>query len=316
MLGSKRPVYVDVHDLPLDLRTDSGAQPIAHLVDLMRKRGLRPIPVTGTESERGIDYLNTIRALVAGKSDGVCVRLERDELNEPKLLRTSLSSTLHVLALDPAEVDMVLDFRYVGQDRVDVLRATVLEALRAIHDIGSFRNLAIAGGSVPEQLTKRDNGKVRREARVEFEFGSQIIATVAGRAPIAFGDFGIVSPHYVPPAKIVNPPARIRYTTPCDHVFFRAKRKDYQELCRQLIESSDYLDIDDPAFSMGDQRIALAAKGQAGPGSPAIWVGNDTNHHLEVVSAQAWGALQQQSLDSRFAIPEPSHHPWLQPELL
>jgi hypothetical protein len=132
--GSERPVYVDVHDLPLDLRTDSGAQPIAHLLDLMRKRDLRPIPVTGTESERGIDYLNTIRALVAGKeNDGVCVRLERDDLNEPKLLRMSLSSTLDVLGLDPAEVDLVLDFRYVGQDQVEVLRATTLEASRAIH---------------------------------------------------------------------------------------------------------------------------------------------------------------------------------------
>lgn len=205
--GSRRPVYVDVHDLPLDRLTETGAQPIAHLVDLMRMRGLRPIPVTGTESERGIDYLNTIRALVAGESDGVCVRLERDELNEPKLLRKSLSSTLDVLELDPAEVDLVLDFRYVGQDLVDVLRATVLEALQAIHDIGSFRNLVIAGGSVPEQLTKRDNGKVRREARVEFELWSQVIATAAGRASIAFGDFGVVSPHYVPPAGFVPAPA-------------------------------------------------------------------------------------------------------------
>ncbi len=27
-----RPVYVDVHDFPLDRRTETGAQPIAHLV--------------------------------------------------------------------------------------------------------------------------------------------------------------------------------------------------------------------------------------------------------------------------------------------
>lgn len=134
-----------------------------------------------------------------------------------------------------------------------------------------------------------------------------------GRISIAFGDFGIVSPHYVPPAKLVKPPARIRYTTLRDHVFLRDNRKDYPELCRQLVASSDYLGAD---FSMADKRFALVAKGEAGPGNPATWVGDDTNHHLELVSAQAWSVLQQQDLDARFNLPEPHHHPWLQPEML
>lgn len=32
--GQERPVYVDIDDLPLDLRTSSGAQPIAYLLNV------------------------------------------------------------------------------------------------------------------------------------------------------------------------------------------------------------------------------------------------------------------------------------------
>jgi hypothetical protein len=187
-----RSIYVDVHDFPLDLRTESGAQPITHLVDLMRMRGSRPIHVTGTEDERQTDYLEAIRVLIQGESDGVCVRLERDELNEPKLLRTSLSATVDFLALDPSRVDLILDFRYVGRDAIEVLRATTLEALGVIREVGSFRNVTVAGSSVPDQLPRRDQGKVRREERIELEVWSQVISIAEGQLPIALGDFGVI----------------------------------------------------------------------------------------------------------------------------
>lgn len=51
--GPAREIYVDVHDLPLNLRTASGAQPINLLFDLLRMHGSKAIPVTGTEAERG-----------------------------------------------------------------------------------------------------------------------------------------------------------------------------------------------------------------------------------------------------------------------
>ena len=54
---------------------------------------------------------------------------------------------------------------YVGKDRLESLRATTLEALQAIHGIGLFRNVTIAGSSVPDLLNNRDQGKVRRETR-------------------------------------------------------------------------------------------------------------------------------------------------------
>ena len=309
--GPETPVYVDVYDFPPDFLTESGSQPIEHLAKSMRARGTRPIPVSGTTSERSTDHLSAVRTIVRGTGDGVCLRLERDELSEPDLLRSSVASTLDVLAVDPESVDVVLDLRYVGKDNVDVLRATVLEAIRVIRNLGSFRNFAIAGGSVPEHLPKQDEGKVRREPRIEIQLWFDVIATLAGFTP-AFGDFGIVSPFYVPPGRRVNTPSRVRYTTATDHVFFRAKRSDRGKLCQQLVASADFAD---PTFSVGDQNIALTANGLAGQGNPAIWVADDLSHHLVFVSAQVWQGIEIRRLQSHFAIPAPSHQPRLQNDM-
>ena len=54
--GTTRPVYVDAHDLLPDLRTPSGAAPIAYLFDVLRRHGALAIPVTGTTADRGVDY--------------------------------------------------------------------------------------------------------------------------------------------------------------------------------------------------------------------------------------------------------------------
>jgi hypothetical protein len=242
----------------------------------------------------------------------VCLRFARDELNEPKLLHSSIEVLLKFLAVSPAQVDVILDFRYVGKDRLQSLRATTLEALQAIHDIGHFRNVTIAGSSVPDLLNKRDQGKVRRETRVELDLWSQVVTTFTDPIAIALGDYGVVGAHHAPPSKPVSVPSRVRYTTSSEHVFRRAKRNEYSEICRQLVGTEDFLG---PTFSVGDQHIGKSAKGLTGPGSPAIWVANDTNHHLELVSAQAWNVLQQQGLANRFALAEPKFQPWLQPEL-
>lgn len=304
-----RPVYVDVHDLPLDMRTSNGLQPIAFIVDSLRSRSSRVIPVTGTEADRDNDYLSTIRELVSASGDGVCLRLVRDELNEPKLLRSSVLAVLDHIKLSPESIDVVLDFRYVGRDTVESLRATTLEALQAVQSIGSFRNVAVSGSSVPDLLTKRTQGVILKVPRKELELWANLLPTW----PVPFSDYAIVGAHYVPPAKFVTPPARIRYTTLREHILRRAKRGEYREICRQLIESDEYLGA---MFSVGDQRFHHSAKEGSKSGNPPLWVAYDTNHHLELVSEQAWNAVKQRGLENRFALPEPNPHPWLQPELI
>lgn len=311
-----RPFYVDVHDLDPALRTTGGGQPVEFLIDRLRQYGLSGVPVTGTERDRGADYLDGVGRIIRRYGCGVALRFARDELEEPRLLEQLTYRALDRLCVRPEECDAILDFGYVGADRVENVRATTLDALSVISQVGEFRNFVLLGSSIPAQLGKGDQGIVRREKRVELEAWFSVNrALVDGAAslPLVFGDYAIVGPHYVPPAKIVRVPSRIRYTTASEHVFRRANRSEYRELCKQLIATSDYLGR---SFSDGDRRMDLSARGLTGPGAPALWVAYDTNHHLEFVAQQAWQSLRALNLDRRLSLPVPLRAPWLQPELL
>lgn len=310
---TERPVYVDVHDLSPELRTSTGAQPIAYLLEQLLMRGSCAVPVTGTEAIRGMEYVDAIRRLVAGSVGGVCVRMAKDELSEPKLIYSAVQRLLDLLRLTPAEVDVILDFEYVGRDRMEVLRATALESLQVLQRVGLFRNVAVSGTSVPDQLNKHTQGKILRTARVELAAWTELIGMFADPAAIALGDYGVIGAHHVPPDGPVYVPSRIRYTTASEHVFRRAKREEYRTICRELLDADEF---SGPSFSYGDQRMSRSAHGHAGPGNPGMWVTNDTSHHLELVSGQVWNILQQQGLASRFVLPKPKSRPWLQADLL
>jgi hypothetical protein len=215
--GRGRPVYVDVHDFPLDLRTRTGAQPIAHLLNLLRGGGVHAIPVTGTIADREPDYVANVREIIARDRRGACVRLAEDDLVEPQRLGGVIDATLAQLGIGAADTDVILDLRCVNGRHVEQLRATALEALQAVANAGSFRNVTVVGGSVPEVLSKRDVGKVRRESRIEFQVWNQLSDALGIQTALSFGDYGVIHAHFVPPNKGVRVPPRIRYTTSNEH---------------------------------------------------------------------------------------------------
>jgi hypothetical protein len=305
-----RGAYLDVSALPLDWRTTNGALPLVFLVDNLRARGSRVIPVTGTRLDRDVAYVSSVRDLCAQDADGVCLRLARDELLDRASLRESVQETVELLRVDPSSIDVVLDFRFVGMDRADRLRGWAMEALQVFDRIAAFRNVSIAASSIPELLPKKDTGVVRREPRIELPVWSELIKLFSGTHP--FADYGVVGAHYVPPGKPVNTPARIRYTTQEEHIFLRGGRTEHGQISRQLLELQDFAGAE---YSVGDQRLAESATGKSGPGNAGLWVGYDANHHLEFVSEQTWSILQQAGKAALFTFADPQRRPWLQREL-
>jgi hypothetical protein len=145
---------------------------------------------------------------------GLCLRVEREELLEPAFLAASLSHSIRKLAIPTEQLDLVLDFDFVGKDSGASISAAAVDAIRIATSLGAYRNIVIVGGSIPERLPKRDTGVVRREARVELTAWENLCRASEFSSPIAFGDFGVINARYVKPGKAVNVPARVRYTTP------------------------------------------------------------------------------------------------------
>jgi len=304
-----RSVYVDMHNLPSEVHMASGEHPLTFVFDLLRMQGARAIPVTGTTADRHPAYTIAVRAITRRDRRGLCLRLAREDFENRSTLADSISEVLDFQGLSPAECDLILDFRYLVAGEAGTLRGLSLEALDISRQLGRFRNVILAGGSVPEQLGKQDQGQLRSESRVEFSLWAELIKTI----PLVYADYGVVSPTYVPPKRAVNVPARIRYTTHAEHVFRRGRRADYVTLCNELIASPEFSGQD---FSLGDLRIHQCAKGIVKPGNPTLWVGSDLNHHFEMVSQQIWQAISASGNAGHFSLPEPEHRPYLQPDLI
>lgn len=309
--AASRSCYIDAYSLPLEWRTTTGQLPLPYLVRSLRARGAQVVPVTGSPTDRGFEYVHSVRSI--SEPEGVCLRIARDELWEPRLLRESLGETIGVLGLDTSQIDVVLDFRYVGKDNFDHLRAAALDALRIVASFGTFRNLSVAASSVPDALTKKDQGKIRREPRRDFELWTDLLELWRDGYPMPLCDYGVVGAHYVQPGKPVTTPARIRYTTQAEHIFLRGNRDEHSKICQQLLDLRQ--DFAGSNYSVGDQRISESANGRLGPGNAALWIGYDANHHFEFVSNQAWDVVTKHGLSDLFALSVPKSRPWLQPEL-
>ncbi len=111
----------------------------------------------------------------------------------------------------------------------------------------------------------------------------------------------------------MNVPARVRYTALNQHTFLRGGSTEYPELCGQLIELPEFSGAE---YSKGDQRYSLVANGHVAPGNQSNWITNDTNHHMEYVSKQVWGVIEQHDQFGLYDLREPSRDPWLQRELV
>lgn len=203
-------IYFDVHDFPPELATGSELQPIEYLARSFRRSGTVCVPVTGTVADRGQEYVEVVRNIVATDRNGVCLRLARDELEEPTFLEQAIDATLEALKVTPGKTDLVMNFAYVGDDKAERLRSVARDAMDAITRIGGFRNIVLSGSSIPAQLGKRTKGEVLRFRRVEFDIWSDVARMLVDTRDLAFGDHGIVEIHHTAPGKVVNVPSRIR----------------------------------------------------------------------------------------------------------
>ncbi|MGE0558175.1 MAG: beta family protein [Burkholderiales bacterium] len=304
-----RPLYVDMYNLPSQLRMASGMHPLRYVFDQLVRLGVRAIPVTGTEADRDSAYWHTAFSLIHELGTGFCLRLSREDLNVRKSLRSEITKVLEVAQCLPEHCDLLIDFRHVISKDLPELKTVSLEVLQIIQAIGEFRNVAIAGGSIPEQMGKKHKRVVHHEKRNELDLWSGLLSAM----PLAYADYGVITPNYVPPKGFVRAPSRIRYTTESEHIFRRAARKDYVALCRELIATSEFKGR---LYSFDDHLIYGSAKGAIRLNQPGQWVLADTNHHLTLVSAQIFDVLHSKNLANRFQTPEPVAHPWLQPDLL
>ena len=267
--SNSSPMYVDVHDFPLETRVATGVLPITFLFDILKQYGSSAVPVTGVKADREIDYLHAVGKIVGRDGKGACLRLQEDDLSDLQGLNPSVIEALAAVGLATGDIDLILDFGFIGGRNPDSLSELAIEALRTISVLGTFRNVIVSGTSVPERLGKKDQGKIRRERRIEVPLWQRVARTLGHDLGIVFSDCGVIGARYVTPTGPVRVPPRIRYSNSVEHLFLRGKPGEYAALCRTIVESNDFAGGN---FSVGDRHFEQCAAGPCDSGNATTWV--------------------------------------------
>jgi hypothetical protein len=285
--GTDRPVFIDLLWISQDA-TASGEHPVSTVFGDARAKGVRAIPVAGVS--RPVPYLDAIRGVVHEDRQGVCLRLELQELRNMSLLASSLRTVCHDLVVEPDSVDLILDFKDFDANQAAAIEMAAGVALTALPDPTSWRSLTLAGGGFPLNLTG-----VTVEARIvraDWEVWRSLAIDRADEMPRrpAFADYAVQhpEPREIDP-RLMKMSAALRYTTPSEWLVLKGKNvqdhgfEQFHDLCADLIGREEFRGAD---FSDGDRAIQDAADRKGGPGNATTWRKIATNHHLATVVDQ------------------------------
>ncbi|KDN18310.1 beta family protein [Amycolatopsis rifamycinica] len=225
----------------------------------------------------------TLGRLGAELGAGVALRVRPDAAD-----RDTLGRVIERLAIEPGDIHVVLDLRYVAEATATrVERAAGV--LTALTEVGAFGSTTLLTGSIPMTLGQTSTWE---QARAEEVLWEHLVRGGAGN--LRFGDYGVVHP--IPGPGFRSNHVALKYTCPHRWLYSRERMPDetgdesargraLRVVCRHVIESASYAG---PDFSWGDREIhEAAAGGGTGLGNTSKPVAFATSHHLAYLATRA-----------------------------
>lgn len=298
--ASERKAFVDLFDIPLTARLDSGIHPVTACFQWLAERGVHAVPVYGFD--RDPEYLRAISDLPNLKEVGLCLRLiEQDDFDHLDELPKMVLELISQFGLSASEVDVVVDLRSISARQPAVLRARLLTGISNLVSAARFRSITVVGSNYLRDVSPIPRDSEAFVQRAEYQIWKDVAAIIRRDQFVRFGDYGIVHPDFVELGPVPNANAKIRYTTADSWLVLRGHSlrdapgyAQYRELAARLAAYGVYRG---PAFSWGDQYVADCANGLAGTGNLRTWVTVDTVHHLELVCRQVERQVRVSQLD-------------------
>ena len=298
--GREFPFLVDTWRYDTRTRTADARHPVEHLFDCADQLHLRALPMLGTESFRGSDYLRAA-AKISRARGGAGIRLFIEDFDSPETTQRSLSEILGLVELEPARCELLLDFGsrsrtlQIAPTDGDLI-ALVSNAANVAAKYG-FASIVICGTSVPEQVGRVHNNEPCRTARVEFEVW-QRVAQQKGPLP-RFGDYAAMTPLAHDGKGYSRPPSRIRLATHAQLVSFRADGGRYRQLCMEVVRTPEFAS---QVRSWGASEIERTVLVRAAS-SPTDMVARDTNMHVELTERFWIGCVATRAAIAGFCRP-------------
>lgn len=275
--------------IDLNERVSRKEHPLSFTFDKLRTLNVRAIPTTGFDRDEA--YFNAVMNIVKTDKRGICIRLLIDDMENTDELDDNLESLLNNLNITYKDAHLILDFRELNIDQVDLAIETAINAMREIPNINEWCTLTVASSGFPGSLKKIGTLATGRIPRADYRLWTALIRrkNEIERLP-SFGDYGVQHPDLLELdwRKLPRVP-NIRYTLPEEWLIVRGgstKKYGYRQtfqLSRDLLSMSEHYGN---SFSWGDNYISLCAQESDGPGNMTTWRKVGTNHHITLVSEQ------------------------------
>lgn len=286
-LGSIGKCAVDACLLDGDGSDDSTVA-LREILERSVPLGLPVTPTTGLS--RSNSYSCVAGEFARRHTTGCVVRFEREDLYDVTELKAATEDLLGQLRLKPDEIDLVVDLGFLREDDEHEDLDFVMQVLPQIPYLSWWRSFWFSGGSFPEFLTSVEPASTEYIPRVEWTIWNGLARGLTTQRVPRYSDYGVSHP--ISPdvdGRVMNMSANIRYTT--DHHWLIVKGRStrshgysqFQDLCRTLIESSDYCGRN---FSPGDAYFDDCASEVDGPGNATKWRQAGSSHHMEYVAIQ------------------------------
>lgn len=297
-MGETRRLFLDVFDIPNEVRCASGAHPLAYGLSLLAERGFLPVPVYGFD--RDAEHLNVAADFARASGAGIALRLDDYDISIPEKLADDVASFCGATGNVSRSTDLIIDFRSLLTVDTASARSKALEAIRSLLEIGRFRQIVLAGSNYPKDVSPVSRDSVGYLPRTEFQIWRDVSRALKKRAFVKFGDYGVVHPDFVDRGPVPNANAKIRYTIDDQWMIARGHQlsqppffDQYHELAGRILDSGKFCG---QMFSFGDSHLAMCARRACGPGNLRTWIGVDTNHHIHYVSNQVIGYVKTEKL--------------------
>jgi Beta protein len=188
------------------------------------------------------------------------------------------------------DVDLVLDFRAIQQNQVTLLRRLVVNAIRTMPNIASYRTLTLLTGVFPINLASTPVG-ISQKQRADWVLWLSVRSATLPRLR-SFGDYTANHPDQeeVDP-RIMQPSASIRYAADSDWIIARGPSVrsprfggygQYQQLSKLLKQQPQF--AGNSVSWASDFIDACAGGGQTG--NLTTWRKVPTNRHMALAAYQ------------------------------
>jgi len=264
---------------------EGGVSAFEDLLKLLREADASAIPTVGLASSS--DLLSAASTAHGLDGNGVCIRLQAEDLGAGAQLGAWITDLLAELEVAAADIDLVIDLGAIDENSIGLHSALLGLALPGVPAIDDWRHITVLSGAFPATLdigTKR----IVPIPRADADLWRQVRANGAVARTLDYGDYGVTHPRMAVGGPFRSAP-NVRYTHDDDWKAMKWTLRAEEghsglyEIARIMRDAGI---LDAPTFSWGDAELHSRADRNGGPGAGAQWKAWSTSHHIAKVSSR------------------------------